>query len=107
METPREHLPAGRPVAGASGRSTLRAVWTVHALSFGPHHARRCPVVRARVLEQSGRRLASGEPCHGTRSERASGRARHAVHTLAAGGAAGRGPHRSWPVRLCGRAMAG
>jgi hypothetical protein len=73
MEAPREHLPAGRPVAGclrlrhaARRRRALHVVWTttwsIHTLRFRPCRARRLPVERARVLEHSGRRLAAGEP---------------------------------------------
>jgi hypothetical protein len=90
MEALNEHLPAGRPIAGrlrprraARFHFALRVMWTstwsVHALRFGPHRARQHPLARAHVLEQSGRRLATDEPCHGTRSERAPGRACRSV----------------------------
>jgi hypothetical protein len=42
-------------------RVVWTSMWSVHALRFGPHHARRCPVAWAHVPEQSSRRLAKGE----------------------------------------------
>jgi hypothetical protein len=57
------HGPCSRRPSLAVPRRTLRAVWTsmwsVHGLRFGPHRARRCPIVRVNIHKL----------CHDTRSE--------------------------------------
>jgi hypothetical protein len=98
-------------------RIVWTSMWSVHALRFGPHHARRCPVAWAHVPEQSSRRLAKGElpqaaPRHtlwARLGPRALCRARAARRRGRApwAGLAGHRPHRSCPVQLCGQAMAG